>query len=288
MPKAQPGSPIIQLVNVSKSYGDQRVLQEIHLEVGRAETKIILGGSGAGKSTIVKLVLGLEKPDSGQIIVDGEDIVPLKERELMRVRKKFGMVFQEGALFDSLTVGENVAYKMREENRFSNGEVAAVVRRMLGFVDLQDTMDKMPAELSGGMRRRVAIARALVGNPKIMLYDEPTAGLDPTASRTISELVIKLRDLEGVTSVFVTHDLNTSFTLASQFAVVRDHGEIEFFGENNTLCLINTRFVMLEDGKILFEGTDEELRSLDNEYVRKFLAEELVTWTVKSDLPGHN
>ncbi|MBI3939809.1 MAG: ATP-binding cassette domain-containing protein [Acidobacteria bacterium] len=263
---------MIKLAEVTKSYWDQQVLKGVNLEVGRAETKIILGGSGSGKSTIIKLVLGLEKPDSGHIFVDGEDITPFREHELMHVRRKFGMVFQEGALFDSLTVGENVAYKMREEKLFSEEEVDAVVRRMLGFVDLEDAIDKMPAELSGGMRRRVAIARALVGNPKIMLYDEPTAGLDPITSRTISELVIKLRDLEGVSSVFVTHDLRTAFTLASQFAVVRGGGDVEFMGEDGKLCLINTRFVMLQDGKILFEGTDEELRNFSSSYVQEFLA----------------
>ena len=263
---------IIRMVDVTKSYWDQQVLKGISMEVGKAETKIVLGGSGSGKSTIVKLILGLEKPDSGQIFVDGEDITPLNEEEMMLVRKKIGMVFQEGALFDSLTVGENVAYKMREENLFKEEEIEAVVRRMLGFVDLEDSIDKMPAELSGGMRRRVAIARALVGNPKIMLYDEPTAGLDPITSRTICELVIKLRDLEGVSSVFVTHDLKAAFTLASELAVVQPGGQVRFLGENGNFCLINTRFVMVRDGKILFEGTDEKLRSLEDEYVREFLA----------------
>jgi phospholipid/cholesterol/gamma-HCH transport system ATP-binding protein len=271
MPVASSISPVIKLVNVKKSYWDQPVLDGVSLEVGRAETKVILGGSGSGKSTIIKLVLGLEKPDSGQIFIDGEDITPLREQQLMHVRKKFGMVFQEGALFDSLTVGENVAYKMREEKIFNDEEIEAVVRRMLGFVDLEEAINKMPAELSGGMRRRVAIARALVGNPKIMLYDEPTAGLDPITSRTISELVIKLRDLEGVSSVFVTHDLKTAFTLASQFAVVKGGGEVEFLGEDGKFCLINTRFVMLQGGKILFEGTDEELRSFEDAYIQEFL-----------------
>ncbi len=267
-----PDSAIIKLVNVTKSYWDQQVLQGINMEVARAETKVVLGGSGSGKSTIVKLILGLEKPDSGQIFVDGEDITPLREEELMRVRKKIGMVFQEGALFDSLTVGENVAYKMREEKIFNEEEVEAIVRRLLGFVGLEHAIDKMPAELSGGMRRRVAIARALVGNPKILLYDEPTAGLDPITTRTICELVIKLRDLEGVSSVFVTHDLKAAFTLASEFAVVRPGGEVEFLGEDGKLCLINTRFAMVRDGKILFEGTDEKLRNLDDEYIKEFLA----------------
>ncbi|MBI4456517.1 MAG: ATP-binding cassette domain-containing protein [Acidobacteria bacterium] len=263
---------MIKLQDVTKSYLDQEVLKSINLEVGRAETKVIMGGSGAGKSTIIKLILGLEKPDSGRIFIEGEDITPLSEQELMRVRKKIGMVFQEGALFDSLTVGENVAFKLREESVYDEDETQVVVRRLLGFVGLENAIDKMPSELSGGMRRRVGIARALVGNPKIMLYDEPTAGLDPMTSRTISELVIKLRDLEGVSSIFVTHDLSTAFTLASQFAVVKNGSEVQFLGEDGKLCLINTRFVMIYDGKILFEGTDEELKYFDHEYIKEFLA----------------
>ena len=264
-------APMIRLVDVSKSFVDQHVLRSVNMEVRRGETKIVLGGSGAGKSTIVKLILGLDKPDSGRIYVEGEDITDLSERDMMRVRKKFGMVFQEGALFNSLSVGENVAYKMREDGTFREEEVETVVRQMLGFVGLEGTEDRMPSELSGGMRRRVAIARALVGNPRIMLYDEPTTGLDPSTALIIADLVIKLRDLEGVSSIFVTHDLQTAFTLASQFAMARGGGEVQFMGEDGRLCLINTRFVMLHGGKILFEGTDEELRTFDDPYVKEFL-----------------
>lgn len=263
---------MIKLQDITKSYWNQQVLKGISFQVNRGETKVILGGSGAGKSTIIKMVLGLEKPDAGRIFIEGEDITALREQELTRIRKKIGMVFQEGALFDSLTVGENVAYKMREEKQLGEDEVEAVVRRLLGFVGLEEAIDKMPSELSGGMRRQVAIARALVGSPRIMLYDEPTTGLDPATSQTISELIIQLRDLEGVSAIVVTHDLKTAFTLAGQFAMIRNDGQVEFIGEDGRLCLINTRFVMIQDGKILFEGTDEELRSFDNNYIREFLA----------------
>lgn len=262
---------MLKLVNVTKYYGDQLVLDSVSIEVGRAETKIVLGGSGSGKSTILKLILGLEKASSGRILVDDDDITDYSEQKLVPVRKKIGMVFQEGALFDSLTVGENVAYRMYEDGVLDDDEIEAVVLRLLGFVGLEEVVDKMPAQLSGGMRRRVAIARALVGNPRILLYDEPTAGLDPITSHTICELVIKLRDLEGVSSIFVTHDLKAAFMLANEFAVVQPNGEVTLKEESNDLCLINTRFVMLRRGRILFEGTDEELRTSTDPHIRRFL-----------------
>ena len=183
----------------------------LELKVLRGETKIIRGGSGGGKLTIIKLVLGLLKPDSGRILVDGEDITDYNEVQMMSVRKKIGMVFQEGALFDSLSVYHNVAYRLHEQG-VPEEEVEPEVRRMLRFVNLEDAIDKMPAELSGGMRRRVGIARALIGDPKIVLFDEPTAGLDPPTARTICELAMKLRDLEDVSSMFVTHEMNNCNT----------------------------------------------------------------------------
>src|SRR4026207_966354 len=193
-------SPAIELKNVVKYYDDALILNNVSFAVRRGETKIILGGSGSGKSTILKLIIGLEKPDEGEIWIDGEEISRFRESDLMRVRQKIGMVFQEGALFDSLSVADNVAYRLHEQGELDEEEILAVVAKTLGFVDLEDAIEKMPSELSGGMRRRAAIARALVGSPRIMLYDEPTAGLDPLTARTINELVIKLRDLEGVSS----------------------------------------------------------------------------------------
>ena len=241
------------------------------MEVRPAETKFILGGGGSGKTTILKMVLGLVKPDSGRIFIEDQEITRLEEAELMPIRKKIGMVFQEGALFDSLTVGENVAYRMREAETYSEEEIEAVVRQLLGFVELGNAIDKFPSELSGGMLRRVGIARALVGNPPILLYDAPTAGLDPITSRTICELVIKLRDLEGVASIFVTHDLKSALTVASEFAEALPNGEVVFKSEDDNLCLVNTRFLMLREGNIIFEGSDEALRKADDSYIQDFL-----------------
>lgn len=262
--------PAIEFRDVSLAYDDVIVLDKISFTVRRGETKIVLGGSGSGKSTIINLVLGLIKPDSGRILIDNEDITDYDEAEMMRVRKKIGMVFQEGALFDSLSVYENVAYRLREEG-FEEDEIEHEVRRMLRFVNLEDAIDKMPAELSGGMRRRVGIARALVGNPSIVLFDEPTAGLDPPTARTICELAIKLRDLEDVSSIFVTHEMNNLEYLSSEYAIVDESGNVEFEMEGEKLCLINTGVIMLRDGKIIFSGKDEQLRRSDDPYIHRFI-----------------
>ena len=184
---------MIEFKNVTKSFNDDVVLRNISFSLRRGETKIILGASGSGKSTILKLILGLIRPDSGQILVEGQDITKMSERELVQVRRKIGMVFQEGALFDSLTLRENVGYRLDEESSMPEEEIEIIVRRVLGFVGLEDAIDKMPSELSGGMKRRAGLARALVGSPKIILYDEPTAGLDPITARSIVDLMIKLR-----------------------------------------------------------------------------------------------
>jgi phospholipid/cholesterol/gamma-HCH transport system ATP-binding protein len=236
----------------------------------KGETKIILGGSGCGKSTTIKLVLGLLKPDGGQILVDGEDITNYNESQMMKVRKKIGMIFQEGALFDSLSVYENVAFKLHEQH-VPEEDVENEVRRMLRFVNLEDAIDKMPSELSGGMRRRVGIARALVGDPKIVMFDEPTAGLDPPTARTICELAMKLRDLEDVSSIFVTHEMNNLEYLTSEYAVVDEAGEVVFEKEGEKLCLINSKVLMMREGKIIFSGTDETLRKAEDPYIHKFL-----------------
>jgi phospholipid/cholesterol/gamma-HCH transport system ATP-binding protein len=262
--------PAIEFRDVDLAFDDKIVLEKVSFTVRRGETKIVLGGSGTGKSTIINIILGLLKPDGGRVIIDGEDITEYDEPEMMRVRKKIGMVFQEGALFDSLSVYENVAYRLIEE-RTDEDEVEHEVRRMLRFVNLEDAIDKMPVELSGGMRRRVGIARALVGNPSIVLFDEPTAGLDPPTARTICELAIKLRDLEDVSSIFVTHEMNNLDYLSSEYAVVDDQGNVEFEMEGQRLCLINTEVIMLRDGKITFSGKDEQLRASPDPYIHRFI-----------------
>jgi phospholipid/cholesterol/gamma-HCH transport system ATP-binding protein len=262
--------PAIDFRDVSLAFDDQVVLDAVNFRVRRGETKIVLGGSGTGKSTIINLVLGLIKPDSGQIIVDGEDITGFDEGQMIHVRKKIGMVFQEGALFDSLSVYDNVAYRLHEEG-VDEDEVEHEVRRMLHFVNLEDAIDKMPIELSGGMRRRVGIARALVGNPSIVLFDEPTAGLDPPTARTICELAIKLRDLEDVSSIFVTHEMNNLDYLSSEYAIVDENGKVLFELEGEKFCLINTEVIMLREGKIAFSGKDEQLRAINDPYIHRFI-----------------
>jgi len=263
-------TPAIEFQDVTLSFDDKVILDGLSFKVNRGETKVILGGSGGGKSTTIKLILGLLKPDSGRILVDGEDITDYTEARMMSVRKKMGMVFQEGALFDSLSVYDNVAYRLHEQG-VPEDEVEQEVRRMLRFVNLEDAIDKMPIELSGGMRRRVGIARALVGGPKIVMFDEPTAGLDPPTARTICELAIKLRDLEDVSSIFVTHEMNNVKYLTSEYAVVNDDGEIVFEQEGQRLCLTNTKVIMLRGGKIIFEGTDEALHRNEDPYIQRFI-----------------
>lgn len=262
--------PAIEFRDVLLAFDERVVLNKLSFKVMKGETKIILGGSGGGKSTIIKLVLGLLKPDEGRIFVDGEDITDYKEVQMMDVRKKIGMVFQEGALFDSLSVYDNVAYRLHEQGR-PEEEVEPEVRRMLRFVNLEDAIDKMPAELSGGMRRRVGIARALIGDPKIVLFDEPTAGLDPPTARTICELAMKLRDLEDVSSIFVTHEMNNLDYLCSEYAVVNEEGQVVFEREGERLCLINSKVMMMREGNIIFSGTDESLRKDEDPYINKFL-----------------
>lgn len=259
----------IEFHDVTMAYDDRVILDEVNFMVNPGETKIVMGGSGTGKSTILKLVLGLIKPQQGRILIDGDDVTSMSESELADVRKKIGMVFQDGALFDSLSVYENVGFRLFEQG-MPEAEIEETVRRMLRFVNLEHTMYMRPSELSGGMRRRVGIARALVGSPKLILFDEPTAGLDPPTARTILELAMKLRDLEGVSSIFVTHRIEDIKLLASSFATINEGGEIEFRSEQGNLCLINTRFIMLKEGKVIFHGTDEELWMSKDAYIKDF------------------
>lgn len=262
--------PAVEFRDVHLSFDDKKILDGISFTIRRGETKLILGRSGGGKSTTIRLILGLLKPDSGRILIDGEDITDYTERQMMKVRQKIGMIFQEGALFDSLSVYDNVAYRLHEQH-IDEAEVEHEVRRMLQFVDLEEAIDKMPSELSGGMRRRVGIARALIGNPSIVMFDEPTAGLDPPTARTICELAIKLRDLQDVSSMFVTHEMNNLRYLSSEYATVNDKGEVIFEQEGKTLCLINTEVIMLREGKIIFSGKDEQLQKSEDQYIQKFI-----------------
>jgi len=264
-------APAIEFRDVTLAFDDRVILDGISFAVQPGETKIVLGGSGTGKSTILKLALGLLKPDSGRVLVDGEDTTDLNERALLEIRRKIGMIFQDGALFDSLSVFENVGFRLTEQGA-NLEDVEDAVRRTLRFVNLEEAIGKMPNELSGGMRRRVGIARALIGSPKIILYDEPTAGLDPPTARTICELAMKLRDLEGVSSIFVTHRIDDARQMASEFVTIGETGDIQVVHERDDFCLVNTRFIMLRRGKIIFSGTDEELWASPDPYIKAFLS----------------
>ncbi|HDH96361.1 MAG TPA: ABC transporter ATP-binding protein [Proteobacteria bacterium] len=214
------GEVIIEYRDVHKAFGDNVVFAGMNLEVFRGETITIMGGSGIGKSVALKLLIGLLKPEQGQIFVDGQDVVPLGERELLQVRRKVGMLFQGAALFDSITVGENVAYPLREQFNLSEDEIQERVSKYLGMVGLEGVEDLMPSELSGGMKKRVGLARAIATEPKIILYDEPTTGLDPYNTRRINELIIKMQRELNVTSIVVTHDVASALMVSDRIALI--------------------------------------------------------------------
>ena len=266
------GGPIIVFDMVTLAFDEKVILRDVSFTLQTGHTKIFLGASGAGKSTILRLALGLLKPDSGRIFVNGEEIEGMSEDQLMLVRHDLGMVFQEGALFDSLTVRENVGYKLYEEMHWPLDKADARVKEVLGFIGLTEFIDRMPSELSGGQRRRVAIARAMAAKPRILLYDEPTTGLDPITALTVDEEIIKLRDLEGVSSVLVTHQLRDAFFVAEHFAA-RDGKELRFDRASDDKS-DQAEFIMLKDGQILFEGSAPELRDAakQDEYIRAFLS----------------
>lgn len=256
--------------NVSLAFDDKVILKEISFELLPGHMKIVLGASGAGKSTILRLILGLLKPDAGQIWVNGTRVDELSEQDLMPVRADLGMVFQEGALFDSLTVRENVGYRLYEETRQPLDEVDTRVEEVLGFVGLGEFAERMPSELSGGQRRRVAIARAITARPKIILYDEPTTGLDPITALTIDDEIIKLRDVERVTSIIVTHQLRDAFHIATHRAV-EGGGDVEFETAPRE-DQEDTEFLMLREGRVAFEGPAAELRASKDPYLQSFLS----------------
>ncbi len=265
-----PNQPAVALEGVSLAFDEKVILRNVSFSVLPGHTKIILGASGSGKSTILKLILGLLKPDGGRIFVNGERVDAMREAELMRVRSDLGMVFQEGALFDSLTVAENVGYKLYEETKLPLDDVRRRVEEVLGFVRLEEFIDRRPSELSGGQRRRVAIARAIGARPSILLYDEATTGLDPITATTVDEEMVKLRDLEGVTSLIVTHQLRDAFFVAEHEAI-RDASGVRIVRADAAKA-DEAEFIMLRDGLIAFEGNAAELRASRDEYIRKFLS----------------
>lgn len=268
--KGRPGDePVIVFDDVRLAFDDNVVLDGISFTLYPGFTKVFLGASGSGKSTVLKLILGLLAPDSGHIHVHGVRIDGLREDQLFAVRDQTGMVFQEGALFDSLTVGENVGFKLYEETDMPLAEVRARVEEVLGFVELGAYIDRMPSELSGGQRRRVAIARAMAFKPRLLLYDEPTTGLDPMTALTVDAEIIKLRDLEGVTSVLVTHQLRDAFYIATHAATRTSPPAIVAAPPEK---VEEADFIMLRDGKIVFEGSADELRASTDPYLREFMS----------------
>jgi phospholipid/cholesterol/gamma-HCH transport system ATP-binding protein len=263
--------PIVVFDDVSLAFDEKVILDGVSFSLLPGRMKIILGASGSGKTTILRLILGLLRPDRGRIFVAGERVDEMTEDELMGIRAHVGMVFQEGALFDSLTVRENVGYRLYEETNQPLRDVDARVAEVLGFVGLGEYGERMPSELSGGQRRRVAIARALTSRPRLILYDEPTTGLDPITAVTIDQEIVKLRDLEGVSSIIVTHQLRDAFYIATREATVPSQDVVLAPASPETLA--RTDFLMLKDGRVAFEGGAHALRSASDDYLRAFVSE---------------
>jgi len=268
---AEPGAPIVVFDHVQLAFDEKVVLADVSFTVIKGHTKVILGASGSGKSTILKIIVGLLKADAGVVWVNGQRVDQLSEPDLMSVRADLGMIFQEGALFDSLTVRENVGYKLYEETDMPLEEVDKRVEEVLGFIGLAEHIDKMPSELSGGQRRRVAIARAMAFKPSIMLYDEATTGLDPITGTTVDEEMIKLRDLENVSSIIVTHQLRDAFFVAEHMAHRDANGKVEVVPATPQKER-QAEFIMLRDGLIIFEGDADSLRASQDPYIRDFLS----------------
>jgi phospholipid/cholesterol/gamma-HCH transport system ATP-binding protein len=265
-----PAGAVIVFDDVSIAFEDKVVLDGISFRLPRGETKALLGVAGSGKSTILKMALGLVKPDSGHIYTLGEDVTQMKEEQLFELRRKVGIVFQESALFDSLTVRDNVAFRLMEEGEIPPEEIERRVQEALRFVELEHTLDMFPAELSGGMRRRVAIARAIITQPETLLYDSPTGGLDPVTSTTIVELIVKQRDVYKTSSLLVTHRLQDAFTMAthcfdaktSHMQPVPPGGRVE----------VPMTFLILRDGKVIFDGDLHEIVTTKDDYIREYIS----------------
>ncbi len=265
--------PAITFQDVWVGFDEGQVLRGVTFQVQERETLILLGETGTGKTLTLKMAAGLLAPNSGSVIVLGSEISEMSEEELLPFRRKIGFVFQEGALFDSMTVAENVAYRLRED-RLAEEEIEPRVLEVLKFIELEHTVDMLPSELSGGMKRRVSIARALINQPPIVLYDSPTAGLDPVTSQTIIRLILRLRDVYGVTALLATHRLQDGFALANFHFDPETKRVVPNSQNGNAAAAANaarTRFLVYRDGGIYFEGEPGEIANSEDPYLRRFL-----------------
>jgi phospholipid/cholesterol/gamma-HCH transport system ATP-binding protein len=269
--------PAVVFDRVSFAFDEHVILNEISFSVPKGAMWIVLGASGSGKSIMLKLILGLLRPDSGRIFVKGQRIDDMLERDLMKTRSDIGMSFQENALFDSLTVAENVGYRLYEETKLPLDQVRDRVTEVLGFVGLADYLDRMPSELSGGQRRRVALARAMASRPSLLLVDDPTTGLDPITAATVNDEIVKLRDLEHVTSIIVTHQIRDAHYVATHEARRLPSGEVQILDADADKTG-TAHFMVLNKGRILFEGTAAELLESEDDYLKEFLFMTLPPW----------
>ena len=269
-------SPAIEFKNVSIAFDENVVLRDLSFSIPRGAMRILLGRSGSGKSVLLKLILGLLRPDSGTVLVNGKQVDHMPEQDLLLVRGDIGMVFQENALFDSLSVAENVGYRLSEQKTMPDAQVDARVADVLTFIGLSEYADRLPSELSGGQRRRVAIARAMAPAPGILLFDDPITGLDPLIATTIDNEVVKLRDLEHVTSILVTHQIRDAFYVATHEAVRHD-GTVHVVSAD-AAKLVHVAFMVLHEGRIHFQGSAAELLASPDPYLRNYLLLTLPPW----------
>lgn len=276
LPLDQPAPPpegrsgfAIEFKDVSIAFDEKVVLDGISFHLPHGETKALFGVAGSGKSVLLKLAIGLLKPDSGQIWVLGEEVTSMTEEQLFKLRRDVGIVFQESALFDSLKVWENVGYRLMEEHD-SEDEIERRVREVLRFVELEKTYDMYPSELSGGMRRRVAIARAIITQPEVLLYDSPTGGLDPVTSNTIIELIMKQRDVYHTSALMATHRLQDAFTMATHQFDPKTNQMVSL--PKGKLCDVPMSFLILRDGKVIFDGDAHQLATSRDEYIREYIS----------------
>jgi phospholipid/cholesterol/gamma-HCH transport system ATP-binding protein len=262
--------------NVSFAFDEHVVLRDISFTIPKGRLRILLGASGAGKSVVLKLILGLLRPDAGRIVVNGQRVDNMSEHDLLRLRADVGMLFQENALFDSLTVAENVGYRLYEETDMADDDVRRRIEEVLGFIGLREYVDRMPSELSGGQRRRVAIARAMAARPNLLLFDDPTTGLDPVIATSVDDEIVKLRDLERVTSIVVTHQIRDAFYVATHEAVL-NNGRLEMIAADKAKT-DRAEFMVLHEARICFDGSAAELLASQDSYLKEFLFMTLPPW----------